>query len=430
MRIAIPMRAALAAASLLTASRAVGQTPAPVPLAATRPANSAAALEARWSTLLDRLASDSFQVRQDAQKEVDQATPRDLSALKILAATVTDPEVKARLLARVDALDVQALLNPPPIDFDVDNGSIQDVADALGKATGLSWRTFRQGGPPQLFTLHAKAMPLWDVFMALNAQHGLRFESGGDLELWLDARGPRRGDLEGPLLFFPQTLAKVVDLDSADQAPDDSPASTRPPPPHFEFSYGVIGDPRLKIAKAWPSEITEVLDDKGNVLLRNAPQNNASTAPLFLQQQTTAIWPVPDGLGKTITIKGTMKLSFIISETTVLIPDMITHGNAPIVLGDEQVVWDKFEPNKDKGIDFQVSIQKKGGGPIAGEILPVRITLTDGTGRHGAFNPLQGSLTGGFGFDPANGPITGAFSIPNRIVDRTFNFQFKDIPIP
>ncbi|HVX86141.1 MAG TPA: hypothetical protein VH253_15260 [Phycisphaerae bacterium] len=426
MQIPTPMRALLASAALLAATLAVAPPPTTRPAAPTAPPT-APSLETRWSTVLDQLASDSFKDRQSAQKEVDKATWRDLPALKALAAKVTDPEVKDRLLARVDALEVEAALNPPPIDLDLDNASLRDLSIALEKATGIPWHTWNQGGPPQPFTLHAHEKPLWNVFMALNAQHGLRLQPSGDVELLLDPQGVRRGDLQGPLLFYPLKLARSLDL----QAPDgDNPPDSTAASPHLEFSFGVMGDPRLKIAKSFTPQITEAVDDKGNVLFRGQPQFNSwSSGGQILVDTESSTWPIPEDPGKKITVKGTMKLSIVVSETTVEIPDMVKQGKTPIVVGDEQIVWDKFEP-KDNVINFNMSVQKKGGGFMNGDSLPIHITLTDNSGNQIISQSISGGWGGGLGTNNANGPIKGTFSIPTRTEDRTFTFQFKDLPIP
>ncbi|HVS71719.1 MAG TPA: hypothetical protein VHQ47_10735 [Phycisphaerae bacterium] len=435
MPIAARICTALAAASVLVAFAAAAPATRPAitqPAAAASTQPAVATLESRWSSVLERLGSDSFKERQDAQKEVDKATWRDLPALKALAAKVTDVEVKERLMNRVEALEVEAAVNPPPIDFDVESGSIRDVADALQKATGVPWLTWNQGGPPQLFTLHAKDKPLWEVFMALNAQHGITLQQSNEIQLILNSQTIRHGQVQGPLLFYPLTLSRVLDLQASGHLPDgDIPPDANSAAPHLEFTFGVLGDPRLKIAKAWMPEITEAVDDKGNVLSRTPPQYNTwMGAPVVLQQQTSESWPLPENLGKKITVKGTMKLTLVVAETTVEIPDMVKQGKTPIVVGNEQVVWDKFEP-KDNVINFSMSVQKKGGGPMNGDLLPVHITLTDDVGNQIISQSIQGGWGGGLGMNNAgNGPIKGSFSIPTRTQDRIFDFQFKDIPIP
>ena len=190
---------------MVAATRMVATTPEPtaatkVPAtqraATTHPAEPAvAALEARWSDVLNRRGSASYKDRVAAQADIEKATWRDLPALKTLAAKVTDPEVKARLSNRVDELEVQLAFDPPPIDFDVQDGTVQNVAEQLQKAMRMYVRTNNNGGL-LTWTLHVKQKPFWQVMMALSAQHALRLYGYDELKL-MPSNSIVRGEIKG-----------------------------------------------------------------------------------------------------------------------------------------------------------------------------------------------------------------------------------------
>jgi hypothetical protein len=437
MRMRLPTILGIAAA--LAAATVLAQTTRPADSSATTTPvtqmSAADRLEQQWAAVLQKLGSEEFKERESAQKEVEKATRHDLPALRALADKQTDAEIKQRLLKRVDELLVQVALDPPPIDLDIQDGTLHDLTDALTKATGTEfkqWNSFQR----ETFTLHVKEKPFWDVFMALSAQHPLRIQGNA---LLIAEPGIVWGDPHGALLFYPVSLSRTVNLQAGrhDRQPHDPPDHPAPAAagaklltPALDFSYGVLGDPRLKLETSSMPQITSVVDDKGHVLYHADLANNGTMGMQgMLQFQTAARWPVPEGVGRTLTVKGQMKISVVISEVTVEVPDMQKQGNTPIQIMNEELVWSKFEP-KNGIINFQMNIQRRNPAPaMQATLKPVRITLVDANGRQLISQSIQGGWGGGLPGSDAL-PIKAIFSIPTRSEEQTIPFEFKDLPVP
>src|SRR3954471_6582729 len=65
--------------------------------------------------ILPRLASEDFQQRAAAQKELEKLDYHALATLRKAAAEASDPEIKSRLTERLQQLNQQYALDPPPI---------------------------------------------------------------------------------------------------------------------------------------------------------------------------------------------------------------------------------------------------------------------------------------------------------------------------
>jgi hypothetical protein len=429
-----------AIAGALAAATVLAQTTHPVDSApttatATRMAG-ADALEHQWSAVLEKLGSPEFKEREEAQKEVEKATWHDLPALQALAEKQADVEVKERLMKRVDELHVQLAFDPLPIDFDVQDGTLADVSDAMTKATGVEWKQWRNGSGQLTFTLHVKEQPLWDVFLALSAQHPLAVQSNG---LVSAQPGTVWGDRRGAFFFYPQILSRVTNLQERPNAPRRAAPTVPPrrppglpgiPPgaPYLNLSYTVLGDPRLKVDSCSAPEITSVTDDKGNVVYRAQATNNGRIfSQGMIQFPQSIALPIPENLGRTITVKGEMKVSIAISQVTVEVPDMQKQGKTPILVMDQELIWDKFEP-RNGIINIQMAMRKSGS-QLMGNMKPVRITFIDASGRQLISQSIQGGWGGGIGGSDAL-PIKGIFSIPTRVEERIIPFEFKDLPVP
>jgi hypothetical protein len=431
MRKVLPMVVGIVAA--LLAATAIGQIAHSADSASTTsPApqiKSAEELEQQWTALLEKLGSGNFQERESAQKELNKATRRDFPTLQALAEKQTAVEIKQRLLKRVDELLVQMAFEPPPIDFDVQDGSLPDVCDALTKATGVVWKPLNWGRRGT-FTLHAKQKPFLDVFLALNAQHPLDVQPNNGLAI--SDRGILWGNIYGGVLIYPVSLSRTTELQ---QDPDTGvkympTAITDRKAPDLVFSYGVFRDPRLKIQSWVEPQITSVVDEKGHIVYHSqADRDNAVQPDTMVDTHWGEYLPIAAGQARTITISGQMKVSVTISEVTVEVPDIQKQGKTPIEVADQEILWDKFEL-KNGDIHFQLSLRDKvpttTGLP---SMKPVRITLMDAKGRR----LISQTIQRGWG-DSIPGsdalPIKAILTVSSRTEEQTLPFAFKDMPAP
>ena len=67
-----------------------------------------------WDTLMNHL-----QLAAQAQRDLKAVGVADREKLKTLADGATDPEIKAQLIARLEGLDEDLMLNPAPLSLNV-----------------------------------------------------------------------------------------------------------------------------------------------------------------------------------------------------------------------------------------------------------------------------------------------------------------------
>jgi hypothetical protein len=94
---------------------------------------------ARWGELAGQLSSEDFAKRSAAQKALGRAGFKDRELLAALAAESVDPEVKARLLARVGELDDQGAVEPALLAVHVEKVGLKEAMGELSRVTGLAF---------------------------------------------------------------------------------------------------------------------------------------------------------------------------------------------------------------------------------------------------------------------------------------------------
>ncbi len=101
-----------------------------------------------WKEVAQKLASEKFNVREAAQKELDQATYRVRGILAELEKHSTDLEAKSRLVVQIASIDEKMATDPPPISLEVKDATLAEVCDALSRATGVTIEAWPNGGFP------------------------------------------------------------------------------------------------------------------------------------------------------------------------------------------------------------------------------------------------------------------------------------------
>jgi hypothetical protein len=151
-------------------------------LAAAPPASAPSPdLQKSFPEIRRQLASSDFAQREAGQKLLDALPPSQLAALRTLAKSETDPEVKARLDNRVDALELDVLIHPPAMSLHVQNADLVEVCAKLGEqlgkdveiraVTGTIGRGTAPSAPqPVTFNLQADHLPFWDIILKLGSQ--------------------------------------------------------------------------------------------------------------------------------------------------------------------------------------------------------------------------------------------------------------------
>ncbi len=245
-----------AAAVLVMAGAARGQ--------ATQPA-------VRWAGVMKGLSSPVYAEREAAQRSLEKATWRDVSALRALAASATDAEVKARLQQRLEGLELEMFVRPPLVSLEVKDARIEEVAGALSKATGVAWTAWPGGPKGGPWTLKAEERPLWELFTELEKQAGVHVVNyqgrvvlgAGEKQAGVfgHIQGGWTETVAGDYLFY-VGMAQGAGL-AIHTGPMDAAEYARP---MIKLEYGFRGDPRLRLVRCGMPEILKVVDDQGKVL--------------------------------------------------------------------------------------------------------------------------------------------------------------------
>ena len=77
--------------------------------------------------IVRRLASRDYAIREAAQSELERFTVPDLDLLRMTELKEADPEVKARLKAKITSLEVYAALHPKPLSVDLKNATTEEL---------------------------------------------------------------------------------------------------------------------------------------------------------------------------------------------------------------------------------------------------------------------------------------------------------------
>jgi hypothetical protein len=116
----------------------------------------ATAPDGRWRTVISQLSSESFAERNAGRQALARATYADRSSLAAIAEKSNDAELKAQVLACIDALDDQHAVEPDRFTVHIDNVPLEAAFAELSRQTGLPfYEEQQQGGrlPPQKRTV-------------------------------------------------------------------------------------------------------------------------------------------------------------------------------------------------------------------------------------------------------------------------------------
>lgn len=426
----------LAAALLLASlSAAAGANPPTAP--ASQPDN------ARWQAIIKQLGADDFAVRSAAQKDLDQMTWRQLDFLRHAADTAADPEVKARLAARVVAIEEDQAINPPPISLELKDATTADVADAFSKILGLKLEVWPPHGNGQnfLYTLSAKEKPFWEVFMELARQHPLSLmDIGNQLNLSSQSgQSWRTGMIVGPVAIFPQNITRqrVANI-QADQGQELTPESGT-------LYCQVVIDPRVCLVKYSNPIFTSIVDDVGNVLHREAANagNLWDVNGHISIQGISASLQIPEKKGtRIVSAKGTFHFVAQTAEEHAVIDDVEKKVGQSFTVAGTSVRVSRFtvqdQPNNNANISMTLDagIADAAGhfqerlGPNPNAFPAVALTLLDSTGKIAFTNNFRAGSMGASVGGQFTGPYKLRLSIPTKTKDITLPFELKDLPLP
>jgi hypothetical protein len=138
------------------------------------PATAPVNLQERYPLIRQQLVSDDFTRRDTGQKELDQIPPgrEQMGLLQKFATQEKDPEVLARLEARIDNMKGYLLIHPAPLSVDFKDATLDDIVKDLSHQVGdipISSTVGTRGA----FTLTANHQSFWEIIAQLNKQEPL-----------------------------------------------------------------------------------------------------------------------------------------------------------------------------------------------------------------------------------------------------------------
>ena len=397
---------------------------------------------ASWPALIQRLGNPDFAQRDAAQKELDQATWRDLDLLQKAADTATDPEIKVRLSVRIAAISEDLALNPSPISVELKNASLREVADALGKAVHVKFEV-RDGFAPGLepkFTLSAKDQSLWEVFCELSRQDQRSIILDASATPWIlmiqDSAWRAKAPF-GPLLVVPTDITRQRKVLLPDQLQPESTTL------HCTF----ILDPRVIVLKWGEPRFTEIRDDVGNDLappldLRanaNGGENLLDAMEAFhghVMSPDIALKTADKRGTRIVSAKGSVHYVVQAAEDHLDIADADTKAGQTFEIAGNTVKLESLGLQPDhNSVKFNIQLVRAmallanmdNNGPTAVQ-RRVNITVTDATGQEICVGTIQGSMR--IRYTPITPPIKLHLSVTTKTKDLVIPFELKDLPLP
>lgn len=291
----------LAAVSLAAAQSSLPSTTAP-----------ATASSQPYAALRTLLASADFSRRQFGQKQLDEISPAEMEALAAWAAQETDPEVKARLDARVDDMAGWRLTHPPPLTVDFQDASLPDIVAELNRQLGGTLVIAGRGGVglgADTFTLAAKQQPLMAIIQELNRQSPLAITptisltgAGSTASLGLNRAAVTRD-------------YKIVDTFALSAQILGQPAAAT-----WRIAVSGFADPRVRIVQFAQLRIDKLTDQDGKSLMPavvpDAGNMNSSIRPVVGWTSAAQLTASP-GLQRIKQLHASILLRVLEQEQTV-----------------------------------------------------------------------------------------------------------------
>ncbi|HZZ44783.1 MAG TPA: HEAT repeat domain-containing protein [Tepidisphaeraceae bacterium] len=432
-----------ASAVLLLGAMAVG---ASVRGATTEPAR---ADEIRG--LIEKLGSDDYQTRQQAQDQLVRFGVDAKPMLQEMLAKENDPEARTRAESAIAQIDENRVTGPSLVTLHVKDASPEVVLAELSRQGGYEIPTlpenlFKQPGMQWgKMTMDFDQQSFWSVFRAFCEKTGVRPNAMGNDRKFVVMQG---GDdsMQGPAVY---SGAFMVVANSVTRSSSVNFARDKIPTKSLNIQFSVFAEPKLNIlGHDYYLRLSEAMDDRGNSLLMPVPQQYNSMGQDASSRWTlNAALAIPETVGTRITrIKG---VSRVLMQTKSERWDVPGIGSIPAngvskSIGGRKYVVEDF---KAAGVDsYQLKLtmiregarqsdwQQNGRG--------VRIIALDAEGKSLALNGWGGGgsnerLTYTYTFNQQNGMggKTGpakklVIEVPTEVKEVDVPFEFKDLILP
>jgi hypothetical protein len=410
---------------LLVASNALGNPPAVPP---------SRGADARWQNLAQRLGNSDGPTRDNAMKELEKVTWHDLEILRTLAASASNPDVKARLAKRIAEIEEDLAVNPPGLTLDFKEASLADVTRELSNAMGIEFDANNpfgsRPGPMDVFSLTARERPFWEVFFALSRQHSLWYDDGGTVHLGIGGGFWHFGAFSGPVAIFPQTIIRQRNAILQEE-------------PGFQLereqvtlSCGFRIDPRLHVLKYSPVVFTAIVNDQGNNLLPPQPEKVPMAdvnGRLFQGPNAEVHLLIAAKMGTRIaSAKGYVRLLLQIAEDRVEIPEAEEKVGKSFKITGKDVTISGFSV-QDRKIQMDFSVAPSAIAQLGSEEADeprIRVQLEDAAGRVMINSPIRSTMETAMDTRIFTQPFKLLLSATTKTKEVSYPFELKDLPLP
>ena len=290
---------AACAAGLARAVLAAGPAPATAP-----------DLVDSFPRIRQQLASSEYQERETGQKELDKLPPTLLEPLRALAAKEADPEVKARIEERLDAMELYGLTHPAPLSVRWANATLAEVAADLNAQLGDALILPVAG--PGKYTLAADNQSFWDIINQLNRQSPLNVASSLTV-----SSGMTRYVLRLQQLAAAPPTYNLIDTFAVTPQISGQPATG-----NWMMLVRGFSDPRVRVMQYSQLRLEKITDQDGNSLLPLVLTNSTaminSIRPMIAWSSYATLNAAPT-VTRIKELRASIALSLLEKETTVAI---------------------------------------------------------------------------------------------------------------
>ncbi|MGN6367702.1 MAG: hypothetical protein ACTHN5_05530 [Phycisphaerae bacterium] len=438
----------LAAGSLQTRTFA-SDTPATLPA----PSSTQAARhdQAFIQSLIARLAAPDFSTREIAQKEAQDLTVADLPTLNSLLDSAACLEARIRLAGRLRELEDEQTLAPPGFALNLQNATVDEVAQALTDATGVtidSWppkrparifarmpgnapaRVILPNGPR--FNFSSPRVSFWEAIRELSRQHPLCVDvtrANRNLTLCLQSHAGTSFVLRncwthvGGFALIPVRLSHGF------------PPRTPDSPEEIQFSCILLPDPRMHVIAISNVHFSDLVDEATHPLtqVHLFPRRNILIEGSWFVdaafEHTGAISLLHSG-------KCNATFSVSLATSSLKVENADQKVGQQFTVGGNSVALDELKVEASETV-LALSVRETGSSadgthPNTADLnlptVPIQCKLTDSTGRllvQESFG--RKSITRIR--TAAKTPLTLELSTPDKIVPTTVTFPLKDLPL-
>ncbi len=387
-------------------------------------AEPAPGLAATFPQIRRQLADADFSTRLAGQKELDKIPPTQVEALRALAAAETDPEVKARLDTRVDAMEQYNLIHPAPLTVNLQNATLATAVAEMNKQLGGATLNSLVGGGAggNTYTLKADNRPFWDIISELHRQNPISITStatsiGGSISYSLrltPGGNVREYKIVETFAFMPPMF------------------SGQPGAGSWSLRLTGYSDPRVRIMQYSPLRIEKITDQDGRSLLPlvlTSATGMSSMARPMMAWTSAATFDVAPGVTRIKEMRASIALSILEKEQTLTID--LTKETGPIDTARGQI---NIIKNAAGDMTLRLSPAANAANPPveAASIVrtkPINIRVLDQDGKVVTSGSYYGTVTMTLR-TPNGAPSKVELSWPDKTREIVLPVEYTDLEVP